>query len=82
MGAWAPVQTLGEEQRHGFFAKSSGASSWLTLENYLVESLSLSRERVTALTVSVGGKYLPANVWLAQGFTQDRWTAAPTGRTT
>ena len=26
----------------------------------------------SALSVTVGGKYLPSNVWLAQGFTQDQ----------
>ena len=70
VGAWAPVQGLSEAERHAFFQKSSGASSWPTLETHLVESL--SRERVTALTVSVGGKYLPPNVWLAQGFSEEQ----------
>ena len=70
MGSWAPVQTLSAEERNAFFAKSSGSSSWATLETHLVESL--SRERENALTVKVGGKYLPPNVWLAQGFTQEQ----------
>ena len=70
VGAWAPVQGLSEAERHAFFQKSSGGSSWPTLETHLVESL--SRERVTALTVSVGGKYLPPNVWLAQGFSEEQ----------
>ena len=32
----------------------------------------VSRERETALRVTVGGKYLPSNVWLAQSFVQDQ----------
>ena len=70
VGSWAPAQTLSAEERNAFFAKSSGSSSWATLETHLVESL--SRERENALTVKVGGKYLPPNVWLAQGFTQEQ----------
>lgn len=86
VGSWTPLLTLSDSERQNFFSKSSGDSNWLTLETHLVESL--SRERVTALKVSVGGKYLPPSVWLAQGFTQDQldrcedWEEDPTlGRT-
>ena len=70
VGGWEPLQTLSDEERHNFFSKTSGSSCWKTVQSRLVESL--TRERVTSLGVSVGGKYLPPAVWLKKGFTQDQ----------
>ena len=70
VGGWEQLQTLSDEERHNFFSATSGSSCWKTVQSRLVESL--TRQRVTSLTVSVGGKYLPPAVWLKKGFTQEQ----------
>ena len=70
VGGWEQLQTLSDEERHNFFSATSGSSCWKTVQSRLLESL--TRERVTSLTVSLGGKYLPPSVWLKKGFSQEQ----------